>query len=90
MIRRPPRSTLFPYTTSSDLVLALRPSREMGNESTREQLAMFEKQGHQTFVADPGVHGSSMLNAERVGESTEKTWLVVLEFLAENIDKKDQ
>jgi len=83
----------LPGRFSADLklpVLALRPSREMGNESTREQLAMFEKQGHQTFVADPGVHGSSMLNAERVGESTEKTWLVVLEFLAENIDKKDQ
>ena len=42
----------------------------------------FERFGVQTYVADPGVHGSSMLNAERVGASTEATWQVVLDFLA--------
>ena len=41
----------------------------------------FEAHGIQTYVADPGVHGSSMLNAERVGASTEATWTAVLKFL---------
>ena len=66
-------------------VLALRPISEMKNPSVQEQLAKFKAQGHQTFVADPGVHGSSMLNAERVGAATEKTWQVVLEFLRESL-----
>ena len=45
------------------------------------QLAEFEAQGHLTYVADPGVHGSSMLDPERVGADTEKTWRVVETFL---------
>ncbi|MFT5232220.1 MAG: hypothetical protein ACI9UQ_000239 [Candidatus Krumholzibacteriia bacterium] len=69
-------------------VLALRSAREMENESTQKQLALFKEQGLQAFVADPGVHGSSMLNAERVGAATDKTWAVGLGFLADNIDEK--
>ena len=38
--------------------------------------------GVETYVADPGVHGSSMLNARRVKASTEDTWQVVLSFLS--------
>jgi hypothetical protein len=45
----------------------------------------FEQFGVQTYVADPGVHGSSMLDEERVGSSTEATWNVVLEFLASTL-----
>ena len=33
------------------------------------------------LIAEPGVHGSSMLSDERVKSSTEATWNVVLEFL---------
>jgi alpha-beta hydrolase superfamily lysophospholipase len=62
--------------------LALRPQREFEIESVQLQMKEFESFGVQTYVADPGVHGSSMLNAERVGESTETTWNVVLDFLA--------
>ena len=62
--------------------LALRPQREFENESVQAQMKEFERSGVQTYVADPGVHGSSMLNAERVGASTEATWQVVLNFLA--------
>lgn len=62
-------------------VLALRPSREAAIESVKAQLAAFEDVGIQTWVSDPGLHGSSMLDAERVGSSTEATWTVVLDFL---------
>jgi hypothetical protein len=50
-----------------------------------EQMVLFAKDGHQTYVADPGVHGSSMLNEARVKSSTEKTWGVVLDFLDESL-----
>jgi len=70
-------------------VLALRPSREMEVPYVPGQMKLFEEQGHQTYVADPGVHGSSMLNAERVGASTDETWNIVLTFLAESIAGND-
>ncbi|MFT4604462.1 MAG: hypothetical protein ACI9W4_001193, partial [Rhodothermales bacterium] len=35
--------------------------------SVRAQLAEFESQGHITHVADPGVHGSSMLGGTSRG-----------------------
>ena len=62
-------------------MLALRPSSEMARESSARQFALFESQGHQIFVADPGTHGSSMLVDERVGGTTSETWQVVLGFL---------
>lgn len=62
-------------------VLALRPRSEMERESVAEQAELLRGQGHQTFTADPGEHGSSMLVEERVGASTEPTWEVVLQFL---------
>jgi len=63
-------------------LLALRPGREMEAASVRKQMDLFAKHGHQTYVANAGVHGSSMLNSARVEGSTEETWKVVLEFLA--------
>ena len=54
-------------------------------DSVRKQKVDFEMHGMQTYVADPGVHGSSMLNPVRVEASTEKTWAVVLEFLDVNL-----
>lgn len=61
--------------------LALRPRQEFDIDSVREQMREFAAHGVETYVADPGVHGSSMLNADRVGASTEATWSVVLQFL---------
>ena len=61
--------------------LVLIPVSEMQEEEVQRQLAMFQEQGHATYIADPGVHGSSMLNAERVGASVERNWEVVLAFL---------
>jgi len=65
--------------------LALRPAREMEDESVRSQLEQLSAMGIHTRVADPGVHGSSMLVAERAGGDTEPTWKVVLDFLAGTI-----
>lgn len=61
-------------------VLALRPGSEMQRESAQQQFALFARHGHQTFVAEKGVHGSSMLNPARA-EGVEQTWQVVFEFL---------
>lgn len=66
----------------SQPVLALRPSREAEIPSVIEQLQTFAEHGHQTYVTDPGTHGSSMLNPERVDGPTEATWHVVLDFLS--------
>jgi pimeloyl-ACP methyl ester carboxylesterase len=62
-------------------VLALRPTREMQVPYVPGQMELFSEQGHQTYVADPAVHGSSMLNETRVGSPVEETWAVVLGFL---------
>ena len=66
-------------------VLALRPIREMEVPYVPGQMALFEEQGHRTYVADPAVHGSSMLNEARVGAPVDASWQIVLEFLAENL-----
>jgi dienelactone hydrolase len=78
--------SLLPYVSQIDVpALALRPHSEFEVESVQAQMKEFEAHGIQTYVANPGVHGSSMLNAERVGESTEAAWAVVLEFLATSL-----
>jgi alpha-beta hydrolase superfamily lysophospholipase len=73
---------LQPYVANIRLpMLALRPQSEYEIDSVKVQMAEFAAQGIKAYVADPGVHGSSMLNAERVGAPTDATWTVVLEFL---------
>lgn len=66
-------------------MLALRPQREFEIDSVKEQMRSFESAGLRTYVADPGVHGSSMLVEDRVQGSTEQTWEVVLAFLKETL-----
>ncbi len=70
-------------------VLALRPIGELEVPYVPGQMKLFQEHGHQTYVADPGVHGSSMLNESRVGASTEATWSVVLAFLEENLNLRE-
>ncbi len=62
-------------------LLVLRPASEAEIPSVADQLDTFRTQDHQTWVADPGVHGSSMLNPDRVEGDVEPTWTVVLTFL---------
>lgn len=64
-------------------VLVFRPASEMEIDSVQEQAKLFEDQGHEVFVADPAVHGASMLVAERVDARVEATWSRLLLFLRE-------
>lgn len=68
-------------------LLVLRPSGEMEIESVQQQFQLVESSGHQTYVADPGVHGSSMLVKSRVEAETEESWNSVLEFINSVIDE---
>ncbi len=44
-------------------------------------MTIFKEHGFETYVAENGVHGSSMLNPSRVEGSVDETWSVVLSFL---------
>jgi alpha-beta hydrolase superfamily lysophospholipase len=61
--------------------LVLRPQSEMEHGWIAEQMQIFRDQGHETHVADPGAHGSSMLVADRVSGDVEDTWEIVSAFL---------
>lgn len=63
--------------------LCVRPASEAARDTVRAQLEQFEDWGLRTWVADPGVHGSSSLVAERAGGDVEPTWRVTLAFLAD-------
>lgn len=62
-------------------VLVLRPASEMEREISRQQFQLFEKHKFHTYTASNGVHGSSMLNPERVTGDVEEHWKRVLGFL---------
>lgn len=66
-------------------LLILRPPHEMERETSKLQSELAKAHGHQTFVPQNGVHGSSMLVEERVGANVDETWKVVISFL-ENIE----
>lgn len=63
-------------------LLVLRPSAEMELDHVRELAATLTRHGHEHFVPERGVHGSSMLVAERVGGPVEATWDRLLRFLS--------
>jgi dienelactone hydrolase len=62
-------------------VLIMRPASEMQRDSTEQQMAIFKEHRFETYVAENGVHGSSMLVPSRVEGSVDETWSVVLGFL---------
>jgi len=62
-------------------LLLLRPAREAEIESVKNQLALAKEYNHETYVAKNGVHGSSMLVEDRVGNSVDENWAVVKTFL---------
>ena len=62
-------------------LLLLRPAREAEIESVKNQLALAKEYNHETYVAKNGVHGSSMLVKDRVGNSVEENWNAVKTFL---------
>lgn len=65
-------------------LLLLRPPNEMKNESSIAQFELAKEYNHQTYVAQYGAHGASMLMEERVGHNTEANWEVVLAFLSKH------
>lgn len=62
-------------------LLVFRPPSEMTSDKAKHQFDIMNKLGHQTFVPEYGVHGSSMLVASRVGNVVDKTWEKVDSFL---------
>ncbi|MCK0177914.1 hypothetical protein MWU50_01280 [Flavobacteriaceae bacterium S0862] len=44
-------------------------------------MALVKEYNHETYVAKNGVHGSSMLVKDRVGNSVDENWAVVKTFL---------
>ena len=69
------------FQTLKTPLLLLRPPGEMENENSKAQFELAESYNHETYVPDHGVHGSSMLVEERVGDEVEACWKVVLAFL---------
>ncbi len=71
-----------PYFESMKIpLLILRPPNEMEREASQQQFELAKQFNHQTYVPQHGVHGSSMLVKERVGEDVSETWKVVFDFL---------
>lgn len=75
------------FETLKRPLLILRPPSEMESENSKLQFELATTYNHQTYVPKNGVHGSSMLVEERVGNNVEETWAVVLSFL-EKIEKQ--
>lgn len=67
-------------------VLVLRPAPEIQYPHVAAQLEHFRAHGLQTYVAPSGVHGSSMLNPQRVRGDVEATWAVVMRFLEQHLE----
>ncbi|MEM7086206.1 MAG: hypothetical protein AAF489_08500 [Bacteroidota bacterium] len=62
-------------------LLVLRPPNEMEDENVQAQFELAKANGHQTYAAKYGVHGSSMLVKERVKNDVSENWKVVHTFL---------
>ncbi|MFC0604381.1 alpha/beta hydrolase [Winogradskyella pulchriflava] len=64
-------------------VLLLKPATEMQSERSQNQMKLAEEHGHETYIAENGVHGSSMLDEDRIEGSSAETWNVVKTFLSQ-------
>jgi len=71
-----------PYIEQIEVpLIILKPPSEMASENTIRQFELAQQHGHQTYAAEVGVHGSSMLVPSRVEGDISKTWIVVTNFL---------
>lgn len=66
--------------------LVLRPRAELGDTGRVARLEAMRREGAVVHIAEKGVHGSSMLDAERTGTGTEAEWNTVLAFLRRNLE----
>lgn len=64
-------------------LLLMKPSSEMQSERSQSQIKLAQEKGHQTYIAENGVHGSSMLDENRIEGSAAETWAVVHTFLSQ-------
>ena len=64
-------------------LLLMKPASEMQSERSQNQIKLAKENGHQTYIAENGVHGSSMLDENRIEGSADETWKVVKSFLAQ-------
>jgi len=62
-------------------LLVLRPEQELQIESVQKQFELLEQHGHETYVAQNGVHGSSMLVSQRTGNPADLNWNTILNFI---------
>ena len=67
--------------------LVVRPRGELDVAMRRADFDAFSKQGHQTYIAEPSAHGSSVLVAERANGDASATWITVLAFLDKVLGK---
>ncbi|EDP70725.1 hypothetical protein FBALC1_08198 [Flavobacteriales bacterium ALC-1] len=64
-------------------LLLMKPASEMQSERSQNQIKLAKENGHQTYIAENGVHGSSMLDNSRIKGSSEETWNIVKAFLSQ-------
>ena len=62
-------------------LIILKPPNEMKSERSIAQFELAKKYNHQTYAAENGIHGSSMLVESRVGKDVSKNWEVVEKFI---------
>jgi len=67
--------------------LVFRPASEMQRETSIKQFELFKSHGIQTYIAQNGVHGSSMLDSSRVEGSVSEHWESVLTFIKRNSEE---
>ncbi|WP_299126230.1 alpha/beta fold hydrolase [uncultured Winogradskyella sp.] len=74
----------IPYIESLKLpLLLMKPTSEMQSERSQDQIKRAKENGHETYIAENGVHGSSMLDDNRVEGSTDDAWHIVKTFLSQ-------
>ncbi len=64
-------------------LLLIRPGKELQLPSVQKQFDLAQQHGHQTFNMKFGIHGSSMLVADRVSQANEEVWQVLLNYLSQ-------
>ncbi len=74
-----------PYLTGLEVpVFILRPKEEMQHEWIARQFETFRRAGARSLVVENGVHGSSMLNPERIKGDPTYQWSQVSDFLRDH------
>lgn len=80
-----PAAFIAPLVRAGVPALVLRPRVELADTGRLAALEAMRRDGAAVHIAERGVHGSSMLDAERTRASTEPEWSVVLAFLRRSL-----